>query len=364
MGCHWTYDRRISFPFPFRKRLPVLSSSRASAGAMEGVFLNCLGELAPRVARPPLKLSDLDTRVLHLQSHAIEKSTIGGYSTGARDYIRFCQLHHIPLDPTPQTLSRYIAFTSLSIASGPKYLTGARHYLHELFPEFDLNRASPSVQATIRGSKKVRADPVRRKQPIRIQHLLSFVDSAIRTKNYDDLLFATIMSCCFYGCHRSGELVLKTKTDIDWRKVIKRSSFHFSPGYAGYRLPYHKSDPFYCGTDILFSTQEAADPVFLLKAFVHVRDSIHGARRALFLREDGSHPTQAWFDAKLFSFVDRSFGGHSARAGGATYYAALGLSESVIMALGRWSSKAWTIYIRDNPCVRAALQLAAIRFHH
>ena len=127
---------------------------------MEGVFLNSLGELAPRVARPPLKLLDLDTRVLHLQSHTIEKSMIGRYSTGARDYIRFCQLHHIPLDPTPQTLSRCIAFTSLSIDSGPKYLTGARHYLHELFPEFNLNRASPSVQATICGSKKVRADPV------------------------------------------------------------------------------------------------------------------------------------------------------------------------------------------------------------
>ena len=328
---------------------------------MEGVLLSNLGELAPRAARPPLKLSDLDARVLHLQSHAIEKSTVSGYSTGARDYIRFCQLHHIPLDPTPQTLSRYIAFTSLSIASGPKYLTGARHFLHDLFPEFDDNRASSSVQATIRGSKKVRADPIRRKQPIRVEHLLSFVDLANRSGCYDDLLFATIMSCCFYGCHRSGELILKGKSDIDWRKIVKCSSLRFSHGYAGYHLPYHKSDPFYCGTDILFSTQDAADPVSLLKQFVHIRDSLHGARRALFLCENGSHPTRAWFDTKLFSFVDRSFGGHSARAGGATHYAALGISESVIMALGRWSSKAWKIYIRDNPSVRAALQLAALR---
>ena len=79
---------------------------------MEGVFLNTLGELVPRSAHPPLKLKDLDARVLHLQSHAIEKSTVGGYSTGACDYICFCQQHHLPLDPTPQTLSRYIAYTS------------------------------------------------------------------------------------------------------------------------------------------------------------------------------------------------------------------------------------------------------------
>jgi hypothetical protein len=330
---------------------------------MEGVLLSNLGERTPRAARPSLKLADLDARVLHLQTQAIEKSTRSGYSTGARDYVRFCQRHHLPLDPTTQTLSRYIAYTSLSIASGPKYLTGARHFLHDLFPKFDDNRASPLVQATIRGSKKVRADPVRRKQPIRVDHLTSFVNTAFRSHDYDDLLFATLMACCFYGCHRSGELVLKSKKDVDWRKIIKRSSLHFSPGYAGYRLPYHKSDPFYRGTDILFSSQDVADPVSLLHQFVHARDTIHGARRALFLREDGSLPTRAWFDSKLFSFVDRSFGGHSARAGGATFYAALGLSESIIMALGRWSSDAWKIYIRDNPCVRAALQLAALRSH-
>ena len=72
---------------------------------MEGVLLSCLGEPAPRVARPPLELKDLDARVSHLQSHALEKSTVGGYSTGARHYLHFCRIHNLPLDPTPQTLS-------------------------------------------------------------------------------------------------------------------------------------------------------------------------------------------------------------------------------------------------------------------
>ena len=57
--------------------------------------------------------------------------------------------------------------------------------------------------------------------------------------------------------------------------------------------------------------------------------------------------------------MGREFGGHSARAGGATYYAGLGLSSEIIQALGRWSSEAFKIYIRDNPTVRAAQQLAA-----
>jgi len=131
-----------------------------------------------------------------------------------------------------------------------------------------------------------------------------------------------------------------------------------------YRLPYHKSDPFYHGTDILFTSQDVADPVSLLANYVARRDKLHGATASLFLREDGSQPNRSWFDAKFFSLLNHSFGGHSARAGGATFYASLRLSEDVIQALGRWSSSAWKTYIRENPIIRAELQLAAIRLRH
>ncbi|KAJ3964576.1 hypothetical protein EV361DRAFT_766373, partial [Lentinula raphanica] len=60
---------------------------------------------------------------------------------------------------------------------------------------------------------------------------------------------------------------------------------------------------------------------------------------------------RSWFESRFFAYVCREFGGHSLRAGGATFYARPGLSESMIMALGRWSSTAWKIYIRDNPTV-------------
>ncbi|KAF9523817.1 hypothetical protein CPB83DRAFT_740229, partial [Crepidotus variabilis] len=60
---------------------------------------------------------------------------------------------------------------------------------------------------------------------------------------------------------------------------------------------------------------------------------------------------RSWFDGKFFALLDRSFGGHSLRAGGATFYASIGLSEDIIQALGRWSSASWKIYIRDNPTV-------------
>ena len=81
-----------------------------------------------------MDLEKLDKLVLYLQVHAIERSTHNNYATGARNYLRFCRIHNLPFDPTPQTPSRYIAYTSRFIASGPKYLTGARHFLKDFFP--------------------------------------------------------------------------------------------------------------------------------------------------------------------------------------------------------------------------------------
>ena len=59
-----------------------------------------------------------------------------------------------------------------------------------------------------------------------------------------------------------------------------------------------------------------------------------------FLRESGSHPTRSWFEHRLHNLLPSSYGAHSMRAGGATFYASPGLNESIIQSLGRWSSSA------------------------
>lgn len=123
---------------------------------MKRVFLETLGERRKTdPSRPPMNLKKLDDLVLYLQVHAIEKSTRKNYATGAKDYAHFCRNHNLSLNPTLETLSRYIAYTSQFIASGSKYLTGARHFLKEFYPSFTEARASAMVQATIRGAKKM-----------------------------------------------------------------------------------------------------------------------------------------------------------------------------------------------------------------
>ena len=121
---------------------------------MAGLLLNAIGgwDLS---SHPPMPLSVLDERVSHLTTHAIEQSTKKGYATSIKSYIRFCLIHNLPLNPTPQNLACYIAYVSQYINSGSQYLSGIHHFLLEIFLNFDDNRSSTLVQAAIRGSKKV-----------------------------------------------------------------------------------------------------------------------------------------------------------------------------------------------------------------
>jgi len=168
------------------------------------------------------------------------------------------------------------------------------------------------MKSTVRGAKKVRGNPMQRKLPLHLAHLQSFINVALCTSNYDDYLMALLLSCAFYGCHQMGELVQKNDhTLFNWRKIIKHASLTFENGCAQYHLPYHKSDPFFQGTDVIFTSQDVTDPVSMLKKYLRLHDHLHGAKVALFLREDGSHPSHSWFKWKFFSILDHHFGGHS-----------------------------------------------------
>ncbi|KAF5361122.1 hypothetical protein D9758_009074 [Tetrapyrgos nigripes] len=291
-------------------------------------------------------------------THTIEESTLAGYKTGARDYVTFCINHNLSLEPTISTLCRYIAYTSQFIASGPNYLTGAHHFLREIYPEFATNHTSHTVQATIIGLRKFCADAVHRKLPLKTSHLDTFYNLYLKNPTYDNLLFITILSCMFYRVHRASELIAKRQCNI--QKTVKHSSLKFDGNRVSYKLPYHKGDWFYRGSEILLGKHVSANPVFLLHTYPKLRDSLHKHKFPLFLKEDGSLPTRSWFEGIFFKLVNREYGGHSVRAGGATYYASLGLSESIIQALERWSSDAWRIYIWDHATVQAEIQLSTL----
>ncbi|KAG7440244.1 uncharacterized protein BT62DRAFT_911001 [Guyanagaster necrorhizus] len=181
---------------------------------METILLTALDKHAPCIACPAFSLSLLNEHVLFLQAHAIKLRAAKSYATEVHDYIQFCITHALLLEPTPLTLSRYITYTSQFISSGPKYLTGVHHFLKDLYPDFDASQKHLMVQATIHGSRKTRGDPTSQKLPLQLSHLITFCLLANISNSCDDLLFATILACCFYGCHWSDELIWKNDKQL------------------------------------------------------------------------------------------------------------------------------------------------------
>ena len=238
-------------------------------------------------------------------------------------------------------------------------------FLLQFFPDFDSNHSSSLVQATMGGSKKIWANPIHWKLPLWTSHLQTFLDLAKNLITFDDLLFVTIISCAFYSCHQIGKLVQKNDQSLfDWHKIIKCTSLSFPDNYyVQYHLPYHKSDPFYHGTDICFTPQAIADPVTLLQQYCFQHDSHHDLQAPLFLHENGSHLTRSWFEHQLHNLLPHSYGAHSMCTGGATFYALLGLNESIIQSLRHWSSSTWKIYLQDHPTICTTQQLALLSSH-
>ena len=106
-------------------------------------------------------------RAYYVES-SLAPATRLSYISAYQSYTRFCALHALPLDPTPDTLSLFITFKSHAIqpSSVSSYLSAVITQLEPSFPDVRVARASPLVRRTLAGIHRVHARPVARKQPL------------------------------------------------------------------------------------------------------------------------------------------------------------------------------------------------------
>jgi hypothetical protein len=76
--------------------------------------------------------------------YSLDTSSFGTYTSALNSYPTFCNLHHLPVDPSPDTLSFYVVFLSSHIKpdSVNSYLSGICQQLEPFFPEIRQNRKS------------------------------------------------------------------------------------------------------------------------------------------------------------------------------------------------------------------------------
>lgn len=319
----------------------------------------------PRKSRQPARLPWTHERLVHERAlalgHAIDETTHLAYSSHLQSYLTFCKLHSFPVDPTPDTLSFFTVYMCHHIkpASVDSYLSGICNQLEPLFPHVRTSRKSPLVARTLAGCKRMFGSPARRKNPLSEAHIRQCLDAYPPT-TYDNKLFRAILVAGFLGLHRLGELVQPAKGQ-KWTKTISRNSavLHFTQRHFEYTLPTSKTDHAFEGSRILLAEHIPRLPTFdVFTDYLTARDARFPLSPSLFLAESGNLPTRIWFLQRLNAVLnDATIGGHSLRAGGATFFATLGWPDDHIQQLGRWKSGAFKIYIRKNPVVLNALMV-------
>ena len=188
---------------------------------------------------------------------------------------------------------------------------------------------------------------------------------------FDNTMLRAAASLYFFGFFRSGELMVLSVTAFDelfhlaWGDVAVDDSN--PPAVIKIHLKRSKCDQLGNGVDIYVGrTGTDICPVTLALQYVRVRGPSPGP---FFRRHDGSPLMKALFMAKVRQVLvllgqdAQRYAGHSFRIGAATAAAQAGLEDSVIQALGRWSSSAFLRYVHTPRRRLAAYsrQLASMR---
>lgn len=318
--------------------------------------------LSPRArqpTRPVWSRERLERERAIAIANSIDASSAAAYTSALNSYITFCTSHDMPNEPTADTLSFYTVYTSHYVkpTTVDSYLSGICNQLEPYFPNVRTARRHQLVARTLRGCKKMLGTATVRKRPLDRTELGALQPIYATSTSLDDLLFFTLLLTGFHGLLRLGELVWPDNRDLqDYRKVIMRNKLSLHETSFEFLLPSHKGDRFFQGNRVIIQqTNTPDDPIAPLRRYLIARDQRHPWRPELWLRANGSIPTRSWFMRRLRTHFATDVGGHSMRAGGATALAEAGISPDLIQAIGRWSSEAFRIYIRNHPVLIAAL---------
>ena len=291
--------------------------------------------------------------------YSLDTSSFGAYTSALNSYLTFCNLHHLPVDPTPDTLSFFVVFLSSHIKPDlvNSYLSGICRQLEPFYPEVCQNRKTMLVSRTMAGCMRRFGTPTKRKAPLLQANLLFALDSMVSEPSHDELLFAAIILTGFHALMRLGELVFPDKKNLrNYRKIALRHSVTLRQEHYSFFLPSHKGDCFFEGNTILVQKLNTpTDPYNPFVTYLKSRDRLFPIHPEMWLTSSGRVLTCHWFMSRLRTFFPNEIAGQSMRSGGATSLAEAGADLVTIQAVGRWSCEAFRIYIRKNPVLIHAM---------
>ena len=353
-------------PAPYRKNLtPLPSSLRPHCPANQRLHL--WHPLAPRAQRTA-QLSDDDLKhIKDVMAHAWELDTHTTYAAGLLNFMVFCDQKSIPEGdraPASQLLIMSFVSTLAAAYSGSaisNYVYGVRawHLLHSI--PWKINK--PKLEALLKAVEKLTLPSSRRKKrcPYTVDFMLAIRHNIDLTTPLGAAVFACL-STCFFATGRVGEFMVQRLDAFDHNTHVSRARVKYDQNREGQRVtilhvPHTKAAP--QGEDVCWARQEGPmDPDTALAHHLELNDPPLNDHLFTYRHKNGHRPlTKSKFLAELAK-ATRAGGleplqGHGIRIGSTLEYLLRGMPFDVMKVKGRWSSDAFTLYLRKHAQILA-----------
>lgn len=293
----------------------------------------------------------------YIVNQGVSKNTQKSYNLALSKLCTFRSSYKLKQDwPVPvNDLLNFIAFLSVQGLSGgtiSSYISGVSYHhkiqgIQDTTKFFIIGKALEGIKR-IQGGKRndIRA-------PITVQLLsdmISCLDKVCKNK-YEAALFSAVFSVAFFGLLRVGEITTSKSKSVINGSNLTISDILVRRKVLELRVRWSKTDQKGKSVTLLIAENgKNYCPVRLINEYLKVRPTCNNTD--LFIHYTGMPLTRYQFSSileKALHFLHISkghFRSHSFRIGGATELARQGVSEEVIMRLGRWKSHAYSRYIR------------------
>ena len=280
------------------------------------------------------------------------------YGVAVRQFLAFCETHKLqPLPASSLTLRLFC--THLSSRAQHKsiraYLAGIR--LWHIENEVEHKCGDPLLQLLCSGIKREQGVSTSDTQHPITADVLARLFEGIENSSWSDWdkdMFQATMSLAFHGFLRSNEFVSPTQTT--WNPAINLSpkDIKVSDSQLLVTIKSSKTDPFRKGQQIaLGASHTKVCPIRSMRRYwQHRRKIPHNL--PLFVLDNGGFLTREKLASTLKELLQElgmeasHFSTHSFRIGATTTAARIGIPDSLIQQLGRWSSDAYRRYIRPS----------------
>ena len=263
--------------------------------------------------------------------------------------------NYIPLPANEKVLCNFVSFLhlqGLKCSTVQVYLAAVKS-LHIYEGYSYPNGEMPRLRLILRALKADSKPPIK-KLPITFDLLCRILNSSLLRIGYDRILFMTVCSLCFHGGFRCGEVIPKVRYDYNMHLTLFSVSYFVDHAVVCQKRSKNSRTQV---SVLLPCTKHVFCAHCLLKDYFNVRVTVKPVDilSPLFTTRDGNVYMYSDFVrslrqvlAHLGVYDPKMFSGHSFRAGLATQAAMKGLSDLHIQKLGRWRSRCFVEYCRDN----------------